>query len=115
MGEFACNRGGLAALLSLAMIPDSSVLGQESAGNSGGAINLGGLGWLAPEGRPERAENQLEYEIRGGFVTDYSTDRLQCPLMTQSGHWLDCWSGCRVGLAPLENAPITGAPRLLLL
>ena len=59
-----------AALLSLAMISDISVYGQESTSNSGGAINLGGRGWSTPEGKPEQAE-KFEYEILGGFVTDY--------------------------------------------
>jgi uncharacterized protein (TIGR02001 family) len=63
--------GAAAVLLLLAMTAENSVHAQESAGNPGSAINLGGRGWLAPEERPERAESQLKYEIRGGFVTDY--------------------------------------------
>src|SRR5262249_28295490 len=59
----------IAALLSFATIP--SALGQESAGNAGAVINLGGRGWIAPEGRTERAESQFGYEIRAGVVTDY--------------------------------------------
>ena len=62
----------LAAVLSFAIIPNASVRGQESAGNAGSAINLGSRG-LSPssEGRPEQAENKLEYEVRAGFATDY--------------------------------------------
>ena len=61
-----------AAVLTLAMIPNTSARGQESAGNAGSAISLGGRGLSPPSGgRPEQAENELEYEIRGGFATDY--------------------------------------------
>lgn len=61
-----------AAALSFALIKDGSAWGQES--NSGGAINLGGRGWSAPESPAdvsERSTNQLEYAFRGGFATDY--------------------------------------------
>ena len=61
-----------AAALSLAIICGSPVRAQESASNVGGTINLGSRG-LSPssENRPEQAENQLEYEVRAGFATDY--------------------------------------------
>jgi hypothetical protein len=61
-----------AAVLSVAIISGGPVRGQESASNAGSAINLGSRG-LSPssEGRPEQAENKLEYEVRAGFVTDY--------------------------------------------
>jgi hypothetical protein len=61
-----------AAVLSLAIISGGPVRGQESASNVGSAINLGSRG-LSPssEGRPEQAENKLEYEVRAGFTTDY--------------------------------------------
>jgi uncharacterized protein (TIGR02001 family) len=61
-----------AAALSLAIISGGPVHGQESASNAGGAINLGSRG-LSPssEGRPEQAENKLDYEVRAGFVTDH--------------------------------------------
>src|SRR6516225_12367578 len=61
-----------AAVISFAMIPGGSARGQESAGNAGVAINLGSRGLSPPsEGTPEQAENKFEYEIRGGFATDY--------------------------------------------
>jgi uncharacterized protein (TIGR02001 family) len=61
----------VAAALSLAMITAESARGQESSDNSGGAVSLGGRGWATPEGRSERVTNQFEFDIRGGFVTDY--------------------------------------------
>ena len=60
------------AVLSLAIISGGPARGQESASNAGSAINLGSRGLSpSPEGRPEQAENKLEYEVRAGFVTDY--------------------------------------------
>jgi uncharacterized protein (TIGR02001 family) len=41
---------------------------------AGGTINLGGRGWSGPDGKPptsDRAPNQLEFDFRGGFATDY--------------------------------------------
>ena len=64
----------VAATLSFALIPGGSAWGQASMDNSGGTINLGGRGWSAPEGRPdvsERSTNQFQFEVRGGFATDY--------------------------------------------
>jgi len=61
----------VAAALSLAMTTAESARGQESSDNSGGAVSLGGRGWATPEGRSERVTNQFEFDIRGGFVTDY--------------------------------------------
>jgi Bacterial protein of unknown function (Gcw_chp) len=37
-------------------------------------INLGGRGWSVPDRKPptsDRAPNQLEFDFRGGFATDY--------------------------------------------
>lgn len=42
-------------------------------GEAGGTINLGGRGWSAPGGEPPTSDraNQLEFDFRGGFATDY--------------------------------------------
>ena len=64
----------VAATLSFALIPGGSVWGQASTDNSGGTVNLGGRGWSASEGRSEVSErltNQFQFEVRGGFATDY--------------------------------------------
>jgi uncharacterized protein (TIGR02001 family) len=48
--------------------------GQAPEDNTGATINLGGRGWSAPEGKSptsDRAANQLEFDFRAGFATDY--------------------------------------------
>jgi uncharacterized protein (TIGR02001 family) len=76
-GEWGGLRAGavaLAAVLLGAPIASSAAWAQTSTDNSGGAINLGGRGWSAPEGRPDtsaRPGNQLEFDVRGGFAADY--------------------------------------------
>jgi len=44
------------------------------ANETGAAISLGGRGWSDSQGKPttsDRAPNQLEFDFRGGFATDY--------------------------------------------
>src|SRR5262245_9003410 len=44
------------------------------ANEPGGAISLGGRGWSDPQGKPpptSERTNQLEFDFRGGFATDY--------------------------------------------
>ena len=60
----------MGAILSFALIPSGPAWGQASMDNSGGTINLGGRGWSAPD-VSERSTNQFEFEVRGGFATDY--------------------------------------------
>jgi len=67
----------VAALLLAFCTGDSAcaqVSPQAPVDESGGAINLGGRGWSAPEDKPatsDRAPKQLEFDFRGGFATDY--------------------------------------------
>jgi hypothetical protein len=63
------------AALWLVAIATGSAYAQTSGQTSdGGEINLGGRGWSAGEGQratPDRPANQLEFNVRGGFATDY--------------------------------------------
>jgi hypothetical protein len=53
------------------LIAGGSAQGQDSTGNSGGAISLGGRGWSSFEAVPvtsDRGTNQLEFSFRGADV-----------------------------------------------
>ncbi len=70
------HAGALAVVTAIWLISVAAnpAQGQVPAEISGGMINLGGRGWSAAEGKlvtSDRTVNQIEFEVRAGFASDY--------------------------------------------